>query len=158
MPVALAACSRTKAAMMSPIPKRPIGGASTGVVGGVTPAAAAARVSARRWLIMMAVVAMLRMATAAMATRMARLPNQPMMKVARGGPATQATETTARVLTMSTGRAPAWRSCANSMELPTPAGPPITIRAIAAIGKVVTTAKTTASRTVRAPQTNMGPR
>ena len=62
---------------------------------------ATGRRAAWRWLIMSTVVAMLRTATAAMASRMARLPNQPMMKVASGGPATQATETMARVLTMS---------------------------------------------------------
>ena len=59
---------------------------------------------ADRWLIMMAVVAMMRTATAPIASRMARLPNPPMMRVASGGPAIQATETIARVLTMSAGR------------------------------------------------------
>ena len=71
---------------------------------------------------MIAVVAMLSSATAAMASRMARLPNQPTIRVASGGPATQATDTTARVFTMSTERAPAWRRWAKSIELPTPAG------------------------------------
>ena len=49
---------------------------------------------------------MLSTATAAMASRIAWSPNQPMMNVASGGPATQATETIARVFTMSAVRAP----------------------------------------------------
>ncbi len=85
---------------------------------------------------------MLSTATAAMASRIAWSPNQPMINVASGGPATQATETIARVFTMSAVRAPEWRRWANSIELPTPAGPPITTRAIAAIGSVVAIAST----------------
>ena len=131
---------------------------TAGVGDGAPPAAAAARAAALRWAIMTAVVAMLRTATAAMASRMARLPNQPMMKVASGGPATQATDTIARVLTMSAGRAPEWRRWAYSIELPTPAGPPITTRAMVAIGSEVARASTTASRRVSAPQTSMGRR
>jgi hypothetical protein len=46
-----------------------------------------------RWAIMTAVVAMPKTAMTAMAKRMARLPNAPMIKVASGGPAIQATET-----------------------------------------------------------------
>jgi hypothetical protein len=59
--------------------------------------------------IMTAVVAMVRTAIAAMAGRMARLPKTPMITVASGGPAIQATETMARVLTMSVGLAPECR-------------------------------------------------
>src|SRR6478609_132801 len=108
MPVALAACSRTNAAMISAIPARPTvdGSSAAGAAGMSLPAAAAERAWARRWLIMIAVVVMLSTATAAMASRMARLPNQPMINVASGGPATHATDTMARVLTMSVGRAP----------------------------------------------------
>jgi hypothetical protein len=81
-----------------------------------------------------------------------------MIKVASGGPATQATETIARVLTMSAGRAPEWRRCAYSIELPTPAGPPMTTRAMVAIGSVVATASTMARSSVSAPQASIGPR
>ena len=108
--VALVACSRMNAAMINTIPVRLIDGSSEVAAAGAglgSPTSAAA--AALRWEIMTAVVAMLRAATAAMASRMARLPNQPMMNVASGDPATQATDTMARVLTMSTARAPKWR-------------------------------------------------
>ncbi|GAA2099564.1 hypothetical protein GCM10009841_13600 [Microlunatus panaciterrae] len=155
--VALVACSRMKAAMISTISMRLTGAASElakGVVG--LPDAAVARAAALRWVIMIAVVVMLSTATAAMASRMARLPNQPMMKVASGGPPTQATDTMARVLTISAGLAPEWRSWANSMELPTPAGPPIRTSAMVATGRVVVIASTMASTAVSAPQTSIG--
>src|SRR5215212_4006117 len=129
--VALVACNKMNAAMISTTPRRPTGD-SSGVgaaKGDLEPPAVADRAAALRCLIMIAVVATLRTATAAMASKMARLPNQPMMKVASGGPATQATETIARVLTMSDGLAPEWRRWAYSIELPTPAGPPMTTRA-----------------------------
>ena len=157
--VALVACNRMNASMISATPRRPTGDSSepAGCEAVWTPFAAA-RAAFLRWLIMIAVVAMLKTETAAMASKMARLPNQPMMKVASGGPATQATDTTALVLTMSEGRAPEWRRRANSSELPTPAGPPITTRAMVATGSVVARASTTASSRVRTPQASIGRR
>ena len=92
------------------------------------------------WASIAAVVAILRTATAAIATRIAWLPNQPMIAVASGGPATQATETMARVFTMSDGLAPECRRWAKSSEVPTPAGPPRTTRPITATGSDVVSA------------------
>ena len=93
--------------MISPVPSRPTGESSSTGAGGIgaEPAATAAR-WARRCAINAAVVPMLSTAIAAMASRIAWSPNQPMMNVASGGPATQATETIARVFTMSAVRAP----------------------------------------------------
>ena len=51
-------------------------------------------------------VATLSTATAAIASRIARSPNAPMMSVASGGPATHANETIARVLITSDWLAP----------------------------------------------------
>jgi hypothetical protein len=87
--VALVACNRMNAAMISTTPSRPTGSDSSGVAGAEAvwaPLAAAARAAALRWLIMIAVVAMLRTATAAMASKMTRLPNQPMLVVVVGQP------------------------------------------------------------------------
>ena len=156
----MVACSRTNAAMIRTMPDRVVTGDSSFDCQGLASlVAAAARTAALRWVIMIAVVVMLRTATAAMASRMARLPYRPMMNVASGGPATQAADTIARVLTMSAARAPECRRWAYSIELPTPAGPPITTRAaMVAIGSYVVRARATASRKVSAPQTSIGPR
>src|SRR6478609_5647310 len=110
IPVALVACNTMNAARISTVPVR-LNGDSPDVAaaGALAGAAATAPAEALRCAIMRAVVATLRTATAAIASRMAWLPYQPMMKVASGGPATHATDTIARVLTMSAGRAPEWR-------------------------------------------------
>jgi hypothetical protein len=114
--------------------------------------------TARRRAIMRAVVAILRTATAARAGRMARLPRVPMIKVARGGPATHATETMARVFTMSAGRAPACLRWAKRSELPTPAGPPRAIRPTTATGSEVVDANSPVRARVRAPHARRGRR
>jgi hypothetical protein len=89
---------------------------------------------------------------------MARLPNQPMIAVARGGPATQAKEMIARVSTTSDGAAPECLRWANSRVLPTPAGPPSTTSPTTTIGSEVAPASTPARATVSRPQTSMGRR
>jgi hypothetical protein len=101
---------------------------------------------------------MLSTATTAIATRIARFPNQPMIKVASGGPATQATETIARVFTTSDALAPEWRRWAYSNELPTPAGPPRTTRPITATGSDVDSTNKVARANVSNPHANIGRR
>ena len=101
---------------------------------------------------------MFRAATAAIAHRIARLPNAPMMAVASGGPATQAKDMIARVLITSDGAAPEYLSCANSSEAPTPAGPPSVTRPITATGKDVASAKSAASASVSTAHASSGRR
>jgi len=105
---------------------------------------------------MPAVVAMLRTATAAMAARIDRGPNPPISKVASGGPATQANDTSARVRTTSPGAAPVCFRCANSSELPTPAGPPSSTRPATATGSDVVAASAPARASVSSPQASIG--
>jgi hypothetical protein len=100
-----AACKAMKAATITPMPTLGIGRSSAAVSAGLVASPGLAR-AADRTAIIAAVVAMLSTATAAIASRTARLPNVPMMRVARGGPATQATDTIARVFTTSDGLAP----------------------------------------------------
>jgi hypothetical protein len=101
----LAACSAMNAATTTAIPVLRIGRSSVAVSAGVVSSPDLASAADRSWSIA-AVVAMLSTAIAAIASSTARLPNTPMIKVARGGPATQATETIARVFTTSAGLAP----------------------------------------------------
>ena len=152
-----AACSAMNAAMITAMPARDIGWLSAAVAAGLVGSPGLAR-AAERTAIMAAVVAMLSTATAAIANRTARLPNVPMIKVARGGPATQATETIARVFTTSDGLAPEYLRWAKSSELPTPAGPPSTSRPMTAIGKDVVTYSRTASASVNSPHASNGHR
>jgi hypothetical protein len=107
---------------------------------------------------MIRVVTALRMATAPIAIRIAALPNHPITAVATGGPATQAKENTARVLTTSRGPAPVCRRCANSSELPTPAGPPRTTSATVAIGRLVANRSATARARVNTAAASEGSR
>jgi hypothetical protein len=100
--VAFAACSRTNAATIKTTARlRSAKRSSAAALAGPSWSGMAVR-----WKIMTTVVAMTRTAMAPMARRMARLPKAPMISVASGGPAIQATETMARVLTMSAGLAP----------------------------------------------------
>jgi hypothetical protein len=94
-----------KAAMITAIPALDTGWLSAAVSAGLVGSPGLAR-AAERPASIAAVVAMLSTATAAIANRTARLPNVPIMSVASGGPATQATETIARVFTTSDGLAP----------------------------------------------------
>jgi hypothetical protein len=128
--VAFAACSRTKAATIKTTAR--LRSARWSSSAGLAEPSWSGAVD--RWEIMTAAVAMVSTAIAPMARRMARLPKAPMISVASGGQAIQATETMARVLTMSAGVAPECRRWANSNVLPTPAGPPTTTRATTATG------------------------
>lgn len=89
---------------------------------------------------------------------MALLPSAPMMNVAKGGPATQAKETIARVFMTSAALAPECFRWANRSELPTPAGPPRTIKPTTASGSEVLTAKRADKAKVRMPHANRGRR
>src|SRR4029450_11221828 len=100
-----AACRAMKAATITAMPALDIVGLSAAVSAGLVASSSLAG-DAGRPASIAAVVAILSTATAAMASRTARSPNIPMMKVARGGPATQATDTIARVFTTSDGLAP----------------------------------------------------
>src|SRR5690625_525874 len=151
--VAFAACSSTKAATTTVTPRRPGTGPASGAGRSRDGAGAA---GARDCSVVAA--PMLSRAIIAIVPSTARSPKAPMMKVAIGGPATQATEKMARVLMIWPLVAPAWRRWANSSVLPTPAGPPSTTSAAMASGREVTRASTAARTTVSTALTIIGRR
>ena len=142
--VAFVAWNSTNAPMITTVAVRLPGGSACGERAGSGASAAAERCCR----IITAVITMFTTAITTSASRIPRAPAQPMIAVASGGPPIQAAEMIARVSTIVEVAAPTSRRWANSIVVPSPAGPPRTTSATVASGSVLTAASAAASAIV----------
>lgn len=97
-------------------------------------------------------------ATTAIAISTDRIPAKPASSIASGGPATHAMDDIARTPITTDRLYPEAFTCANSNDPPAPAGPPRTIKAPAATGKVGASANAVAKMMAKTPHATITPR